>query len=83
MATFLAVPAKRTWEVDLVSPLKAFISMTFANASPEEYMPGLTEVHRLRNNMINKSADKHESALDVLYRFVKSFVYSMFTLVLR
>ncbi|KAK2160065.1 hypothetical protein LSH36_141g09036 [Paralvinella palmiformis] len=69
MATFLAVPVKRTWEVDLVSPLRAFISMTFANASPEEFMPGLTEIHRLRNNMINKSVDKHESALDVLYRY--------------
>ena len=68
MATYLAVPLKKTWDVDFVKPLQTFIANTFSDASPEEYRHGLLEFQKLRSSMIIKSADKHESALEVLYR---------------
>lgn len=68
MATYFAVPLKRTWEVDFDKPLNTFIANTFADAKPEDYRPSIIEFTKLRNNMINKSQDKHETALEVLYR---------------
>ncbi len=68
MATFLAVPLKRTWEVDLNKPLKSFITSTYNNVNPDDYNQALSEFNKLRNNMMSKSVDKHESALDVIYR---------------
>ena len=40
MATYLAVPLKKTWDVDFVKPLQTFIANTFSDASPEEYRHG-------------------------------------------
>lgn len=68
MAAFLAVPLKKTYEVDLVKPLRNFIQNTFSSAEPDDYNNALSEFNKLRNLMINKSVDKHESALEVLYR---------------
>ena len=68
MAMYIAVPVKKTWEVDLVKPLKTFVANTFAEAKPEDYQSALTEFNKLRNQMIAKCGDKHESALEVLYR---------------
>ena len=68
MATFLAVPCKRTWEVDLIKPLKSFIATTYNNVNADEYSQALSEFNKLRQNMISKSVDKHESALEVLHR---------------
>jgi len=75
--TYLCVPLKRTWEVDLIKPLKTFIASTYSSpvgggpgdggAAPD-YNAALTEFNRLRVNVISKSVDKHESSLDVLYR---------------
>ena len=66
---FQAVPLKRTWEVDLVRPLKAFISDTYSGSDTEDYEPALNEFNKLRNSTISKSVDKHESSLEVLYRY--------------
>jgi programmed cell death 6-interacting protein len=68
MATYLSVPLKRTWEVDLAKPLRTFISNTYQNANPEDYNNALQEFNKLRNSMIAKSVDKHESAIEVLCR---------------
>ncbi len=68
MATYVSVPLKRTWEVDLVKPLRNFIASTFTDSNPDDYNSGLAEIQKLRNSMISKSVDKHESALEVLYR---------------
>ncbi|KAK7092226.1 programmed cell death 6-interacting protein-like isoform X2 [Littorina saxatilis] len=69
MATMLAIPLKKTYEVDLVKPLRNFIQNTFTQANPDDYNGALTEFNKLRNAMITKSVDKHESALEVLYRY--------------
>ena len=76
MAIYLAVPLKKTFEVDLVKPLRAFIKDTYSSANAEDYEPALQEFNKLRNSMISKSADKHESSLEVLFRFVFVSLYS-------
>ena len=68
MATFLAVPLKRTWEVDVKKPLTTFIQTTFDKLDPEDYNKAIDEFNKLRNNVISKAGDRHESALEVLYR---------------
>ena len=70
MATYLAVPLKRTWEVDLIKPIKKFIADTYGTDNESDYNNALQEFCKLRGNIITKSVDKHESALEVLYRFV-------------
>lgn len=69
MATFLAVPLKQTQEVELIKPLRSFIQNTFSQVEPDDYNHALNEFSKLRNLMIAKSVDKHESALEVLYRY--------------
>lgn len=68
MASFICVQLKKTYEVDLVKPLRTFIQNTYNQASPDDYNHALSEFNKLRNAMITKSVDKHESALEVLYR---------------
>ena len=67
---FLAVPLKRTWEADLIKPLKTFISDTYTGSNSEDFDQALIEFNKLRNSTISKSMDKHESALEVLYRYL-------------
>ena len=65
---YICVPLKRTVEVDFVKPLRSFIADTYTTCNPDDYNQALTEFNKLRNNTIAKSVDKHESALEVLYR---------------
>ncbi|XP_064594708.1 programmed cell death 6-interacting protein-like isoform X2 [Liolophura sinensis] len=74
MASYLAVPLKRTNEVDLVRPLRRFIENTYSSAQPDDYNNALSEFNKLRNSMMTKSVDKHESALEVLYRYYDQLV---------
>ncbi|KAK7480996.1 hypothetical protein BaRGS_00027811 [Batillaria attramentaria] len=74
MATMLAIPLKKTYEIDLIKPLRNFIQSTFTQANPEDYNNALTEFNKLRNTMITKSVDKHESALEVLCRYYDQLV---------
>ena len=68
MATYLAVPLKKASDVDLIKPLKSFISNTFQLPTADEFNQPLQEFNSLRNQMIQKSVDRHESSLEVLYR---------------
>ena len=70
MATYLAVPLKRTWEVDVIKPLKKFITETYGTENEVDYNNALQEFSKLRGSIITKAVDKHESALEVLYRYV-------------
>lgn len=65
---YLSVPLKKTWEVELAKPLRNFIADTYSECSPEDQKTSLNEFQKLRNNAIAKSVDKHESALEILYR---------------
>ncbi|XP_041371730.1 programmed cell death 6-interacting protein-like isoform X2 [Gigantopelta aegis] len=74
MASFLAVPLKKTYDVDFVKPLRRFIQETYSQADPDEYNQALNDFNKLRNSMITKSVDKHESALEVLNRYYDQLV---------
>ena len=68
---FLSIQNKKTWEVDFVNPLKNFIQETYGNVGDGgDNLAALNELNKLRNNMILKADDKHESTLETLYRFV-------------
>lgn len=68
-SSFISVPVKKTFEVDLITPLRYFISNAYPNTRQDEYSYALSEFNKLRNNFIGKLGDKHESALDVFYRY--------------
>ena len=70
MATFLSAPLKSTDEVDLVKPLSKYIENTFTQVKQEECAQALNEFNKLRSHVITKMVDRHESALDVLHRWV-------------
>lgn len=73
MAVILGVPLKKTYEVDLVKPLKNLIASFYNTAdNPEDYSEPLNELNKLRNNATWKTLDKHESSLEVIYRQVSS-----------
>ena len=74
---FLVVPLKRTWEVNLVTPLRTFISDTYSGSDSEDFEQALNEFNKLRNSTISKSVDKHESALEILYRYAMRVVLFM------
>ncbi|GAB1608342.1 programmed cell death 6-interacting protein-like isoform X6 [Argonauta hians] len=74
MASFLAVQLKKTYEVDLVKPMRTFIENMISSADANEYNSSLTEFSKLRSTMMAKSVDKHESALEVLYRYYDQLV---------
>ncbi|CAG5125760.1 unnamed protein product, partial [Candidula unifasciata] len=74
MASFVAVPLKKTYEVDLTKPLRTFIHNTFTQANVEDYNTALSEFNKLRAAMVAKSVDKHETALEVLYRYYDQLV---------
>lgn len=63
MAELLAVPFKKSSDVDIVKPLKNLIQSTY---NTEEYSDALTELSRLRSNAIWKIFEK--SNLEYLNR---------------
>jgi len=69
MADILAVPLKKTFEVDLVKPLKNLIALRFSTAdNPENFNDAICELNKLRNLACVRAVDKNESALDVAAR---------------
>jgi len=76
-SSFLAVPLKRTWEVDLIKPLKTFITETYTGSDSDDFDQVLIEFNKLRNSTISKSMDKHESALEVLYRYSVCYLLAL------
>lgn len=77
MACFLTIPSKRTNDVDLATPLKNYVQSTFgAEGNPvvEGIDEQLNELNKLRNKAVCSPLDKHESSLELLYRFVFCFI---------
>ncbi|GAB6032031.1 hypothetical protein CHUAL_010402 [Chamberlinius hualienensis] len=70
MAVFIAVPLKKTYDTDLVKPLKNILS-GFPNVqdSQDNYSEALQELNKLRTNAVCKTLDRHESSLEVIYRY--------------
>jgi len=68
-SSFLCVPVKKASAVDMINPLRNFIASAYASTNPDEYNFALNELNKLRNSFIAKSGERHESALEVCYRF--------------
>lgn len=72
MSNFLAIPLKHTNEVDLVKPLMSHVENTYLSSSEisSEIREAMQELNKMRNRACSQPLDKHQSALDVLTRFV-------------
>ncbi|KAI8603548.1 BRO1-like domain-containing protein [Dissophora ornata] len=62
----IAVPLKRTDEVDWVTPLKRYIAVSYQD-DPEKYSEETGTIHRLRQDM--RGAGNDITGRDVLYRY--------------
>ena len=68
MAAFLSASLKSTDEVDLSKPLLKYIENTFTQVKKEECTQAVSEFNKLRQQVVNKMGDRHESALEILFR---------------
>lgn len=76
MASFIALPLKKTSEIDLVKPLKSvFSSFCVAADEPVNYDESLNELNKLRMNSTWRTLDKHENSLDVMTRYYDQLNY--------
>ncbi|XP_053571768.1 programmed cell death 6-interacting protein [Bombina bombina] len=70
MATFISVPLKKTYEVDLSKPLNKFIQNTYpAGEEQAEYCRAVEELNKLRKSSVGRTLDKHESSLETVLRY--------------
>ena len=68
MPLFIQVPVKKTWDVDLTRPIRAFMMDAYADLQPRDYTVPVGEFNKLRNNFVAKLSDKSEASLDLMYR---------------
>ncbi|GIY93121.1 programmed cell death 6-interacting protein [Caerostris extrusa] len=70
MTNFIAIPLKKTSEIDLVKPFKnVFSSFCVAADEPVNYDEALNELNKLRMNSTWRTLDKHENSLDVMTKY--------------
>ncbi|XP_076336080.1 programmed cell death 6-interacting protein-like isoform X2 [Tachypleus tridentatus] len=70
MANFIALPLKKTSEVDLVQPLKSVIASYFSTADePVDCNEALKELNKLRMNSTWRTLDKNENSLQTMCRY--------------
>ena len=70
-STFLPIPVKKTSDVDLVKPIRAFIVDAYTDLKPADYNNALIEFNKLRSMFVAKLSEKPtEGSLELLYRFV-------------
>lgn len=69
----LAVPLKKTSDIDLVKPFKNLIALRFSTAdNPENFNDAISELNKLRNLACIRAMDKNETAVDIFARFATS-----------
>lgn len=68
MASFVAVPLKKTSEVDLVKPLKNLIASYYSSSDePVDFNEAIEAFNKMRSNSTSKGLDyKHESSVELL-----------------
>ena len=67
---FITIPTKKTSEVDLIRPIREFISDVYTDLRPTDYEYSLVEFSKLRSSVVAKLSEKSESSLDILCRYV-------------
>ena len=68
MSTFIQVPLKKTYEVDVTRPIYSFMMDAYTDLQPRDYTVPVGELNKLRSNFIAKLSDKSEASLDLMYR---------------
>ena len=67
---FITIPTKKTWEVDVIKPIRDFIADVYTDLTPSDYHHSLVEFGKLRSKVITKLSEKSELALDTLCWYV-------------
>ena len=70
MATLIAIPLKRSYDVDLVKPIKEVIANHSMSADElNKIKDNVMSLNKMRSNCISKQLDvKHESSLEMLQK---------------
>jgi len=68
MSTFIQVPAKRAWDVDVTRPIHRFMMDAYADMQPRDYTVPVGEFNKLRSNFVAKMSDKSDASLEIMYR---------------
>ncbi|XP_071444735.1 programmed cell death 6-interacting protein isoform X2 [Hetaerina americana] len=67
MAGILAVPLKKPSDVDVIKPLKNFLSSTYSSSNnQEDYSEAISEFSKLRSSAIWRAFEKNETALEMM-----------------
>ena len=66
----LAIPLKRSSDVDILKPLKNLISSRYQSCDQESYVSAINEFAKLRSQAAGRALDYHESSLETIYRYV-------------
>ncbi|CAG0921465.1 unnamed protein product [Notodromas monacha] len=70
--SLLGIPLKKSGEVDLVKPFRHAIassSIGLGAGEIDKHRESVSDFNKLRNNACSRPLDKHEAALDTLYRY--------------
>jgi len=74
MATFLAIPMKKSYEVDMAGPIRTYISCTYSTTEMPTDFEAINEFNKLRNKATIQIMDRHENSLELLYRYVCTYI---------
>ncbi|KRZ98118.1 Apoptosis-linked interacting protein [Trichinella sp. T8] len=74
MSRLLAVPLKKSSEVDMAGPLHTYISSTYSTDECPTDSYAIEEFNKLRNKVCCGPLDKQESGLQQLYRYYDQLV---------
>ncbi|KRZ28668.1 Apoptosis-linked interacting protein [Trichinella pseudospiralis] len=74
MSRLLAVPLKKSSEVDMAGPLHTYISSTYSTDECPTDSCAIEEFNKLRNKVCCGPLDKQESSLQQLYRYYDQLV---------
>lgn len=74
MTGFLSFPLKKSYEVDLAGPLRSFISSTYSTSDEATDGEAINEFNKLRSKACVQPLDRHDSSLEILYRYYDQLV---------
>ncbi|KAG8310619.1 Rhophilin, Rho GTPase binding protein [Homalodisca vitripennis] len=75
MAELLAVPLKKSSDVDIVQPLKNTINIIYSTSQKvQDYSEQVEEFSALRTCAIWKAYEKYESSLEVIYSYYDQII---------
>lgn len=75
MAGYIAIPLKKTSEVDLIKPLtQVFSSLYTGKDEQQEYQAALQTLNSMRKNATWRTLDKHQSSVDAMSTYYDQLV---------